>query len=64
MCIRDRYWMYETINEQLKSNFYNDPEIDDLLRIKQRMVLDNKQSSFVAAGDILKFYFDKLKKTD
>ena len=61
---QEKYWMYETINEQLKSNFYNDPEIDDLLRIKQRMVLDNKQSSFVAAGDILKFYFDKLKKTD
>lgn len=59
---QEKYWMYETINEQLKSNFYNNPEIDDLLRIKQQMVLNSKQSSFVAAGDVLKFYFDKLKK--
>src|SRR5574344_471256 len=42
---QDKYWMMETINDRLKSNFYNDPEIEELLVGKERMVLDNKISS-------------------
>ena len=59
---QEKYWMYETINEQLKSRFYNDPEIERLLQVKQEMVLDNKQSSFVAASDVLKFYYENVIK--
>ena len=59
---QEKYWMYETINEQLKSRFYNDPEIERLLQVKQEMVLDSKQSSFVAASDVLKFYYDTIIK--
>ena len=59
---QEKYWMYETINEQLKSRFYNDPEIERLLQVKQEMVLDSKQSSFVAASDVLKFYYDNIIK--
>lgn len=57
---QEKYWMYETINEHLKSHFYNNPEIERLLKIKQEMVLGSKQSSFIAASDVLKFYFDSL----
>src|SRR5690606_38955863 len=28
---QSRYWMYETINEQLRSRFYQDPEMQELL---------------------------------
>lgn len=59
---QEKYWMYETINEHLKSHFYNNPEIERLLQIKQEMVLGSKQSSFIAASDVLKFYFDSLTK--
>ena len=59
---QEKYWMYETINEQLKSRFYNDPEIERLLQVKQEMVLDSNQSSFVAASDVLKFYYDNIIK--
>ena len=59
---QEKYWMYETINEQLKSRFYNDPEIERLLELKKDMVLHNQQSSFVAATDVLNFYYDKLTK--
>ena len=59
---QEKYWMYETINEQLKSRFYNDPEIERLLQVKQEMVLNSKQSSFVAASDVLKFYYDNIIK--
>jgi LAO/AO transport system kinase len=59
---QEKYWMYETINEHLKSNFYNNEDIQKLLEIKQEMVLDNKQSSFVAAADVLKYYFEHVKE--
>ena len=59
---QDKYWMIETINERLKSNFYNDPEIESLLQSKEELVLNNRQSSFIAAQDVLNYYFDKLKK--
>ena len=54
---QEKYWMYETINEHLKANFYNNPVIEEMLAAKQRLVLDAKQSSFMAAADVLHYYF-------
>jgi LAO/AO transport system kinase len=54
--------MIETINDRLKSNFYNDPEIEDLLISKENLVLSNKLSSFIAAQDVLNRYFEKLRQ--
>lgn len=56
---QEKYWMIESINEQLKANFYNNPEIARMLIEKEQMVLDNKQSSFVAAKEVLDRYFNK-----
>lgn len=58
---QEKYWMFETINEKLKSHFYNNPEIDAMLKEKEQLVLDSRQSSFVAAGDVLRYYFEHLK---
>ncbi len=55
-----RYWMYETINEQLRNNFYNNSDVEMMLADKERRVLDNRQSSFTAARDVLDFYFRKM----
>ena len=52
--------MDEAIDEHLEGHFCNNPEIERLLKIKQEMVLGSKQSSFIAASDVLKFYFDSL----
>lgn len=52
-----RYWMYETINEQLRNRFYNDSEIESMLADREAAVLDNRQSSFIAARDVLEYYF-------
>ena len=60
---QDKFWMIETINERLQASFYNDPEIEDLLISKENLVLSNKQSSFVAAHDILNRYFEKLRQS-
>ncbi|MDE6038700.1 MAG: methylmalonyl Co-A mutase-associated GTPase MeaB, partial [Paramuribaculum sp.] len=41
-----RYWMRETIDEQLRRHFYDDPAIATLLEEKEARVLANLQSSF------------------
>ncbi len=58
-----KYWMFETINEQLRNNFYHTPEVKALLEQKELKVLNNEQSSFTAAKDVLDFYFDHLRKS-
>ncbi len=56
-----KYWMIETINEQLRNNFYQTPEVRTLLEQKELRVLNNEQSSFTAAKDVLDFYFSSLR---
>jgi LAO/AO transport system kinase len=56
-----KYWMYESINEQLKNHFYRSPEIKKVLAIKEQQVLNSEISSFAAAKQALDIYFfDKL----
>jgi LAO/AO transport system kinase len=54
---QNKYWMYETINETLKSSFYNNPEIESRLADIEQRVLDAKLSSFIAAKELLDIYF-------
>lgn len=57
-----RYWMTETIEEQLRSRFYHTAGLKELLEQKELRILNNEQSSFTAAKDILDFYFDSLRR--
>jgi LAO/AO transport system kinase len=54
---QSKYWMYETINEQLKANFYQNPEIQNLLVESEAKVLSNELSSFIVAKKMLDKYF-------
>ncbi len=56
-----KYWMYESINEQLKSDFYNNVAIKTVLKEVEDDVLRDKKSSFVAAHELLGRYFQLLK---
>ena len=58
---QSKYWMYETINEQLRNSFYNNSEIAGLLQEAEKSVLRGKQTSFAAAGQLLNTYFEHLK---
>lgn len=60
---QSRYWMFETINEQLRNHFYNDPEVEAMVKFNEARVLDNRLSSFIAARNVLDFYFEKTRKT-
>lgn len=52
-----KYWMYETINENLKSHFYNNKIITESLKDFETKVLNDKISSFIAAKQLLDKYF-------
>ena len=54
-----KYWMYESINEQIKNNFYNNEEVQKHLKAAEGKVLASEMSSFMAAKDVLDAYFDK-----
>ena len=56
---QNKYWMYETINETLKNNFYRNPEIEGRIEEVEQRVLDAKLSSFIAAKELLDIYFGK-----
>lgn len=57
---QSKYWMFETINEQLKNSFYQHPEIKNELSKYEQKVLNDETSSFIAARELLDKYFDKL----
>jgi LAO/AO transport system kinase len=54
-----KYWMYETINEQLRDSFYNNPEIAAMLESREQQVLQGNLTSFVAAKQLLDTYFSQ-----
>ncbi|MDX1671571.1 MAG: methylmalonyl Co-A mutase-associated GTPase MeaB [Balneolaceae bacterium] len=51
-----RHWMYETIDQELKSRFYNHPEIKKHLRRMEQKVQEGEISSTRAARQILQRY--------
>ena len=54
-----RWLMYETIDEQLRKHFYDNPEIQKILETSEADVLANRRSSFAAAADVLGKYFGR-----
>ncbi len=58
---QNQFWMLETINEQLKSNFYNHPEIQKLLESNKKAVQNDEISPFAAAQIVLNVYQDYKK---
>ena len=57
-----KYWMLETINEQLRNGFYHNPEIVKLLAQLEKEVLSDQKSSFTAAREALDTYYQKIVK--
>lgn len=55
---QSKYWMSETIDEQLRAHFYRNPHIAELLAEKEELVLRSEQSPFLAAQEILDSYFE------
>jgi LAO/AO transport system kinase len=56
---QNQFWMMETINEQLKLNFFNNPEIISQLEESKKAVQNNEISPFAAAQNLLNMYLKK-----
>ena len=52
--------MYETIYEEVRYSFYNNPDIQQWLQVYENSVLLGQKTSFAAARDLLDIYFKKL----
>lgn len=50
---QNNYWLLETINQQLKSNFYNNPKIKELLQQEVAKLENGKTTPFTAAKRLL-----------
>jgi LAO/AO transport system kinase len=59
---QSRYWMFETIEEDLKRNFYHNKAVRTALAHLETQVSDDKVSPFSAARQLLEKYFDTLGK--
>lgn len=57
---QSKYWMYESINEQLHNSFYQNKTIADMLCGMERNVLEGQCTSFVAAKQLVDAYFALL----
>mgnify|MGYP001438180407 FL=1 len=59
---QSKYLMFETINEHLHNNFYNNPVITDLLVKLESDLLNTKKSSYAAAKEALDAYNELMNK--
>ncbi len=51
-----RYWMYQTIEQRLRDDFFSDPAVRERLDDTERDVLNGTLSSFAAADRLLEAY--------
>jgi LAO/AO transport system kinase len=56
---QNQFWMLETINDHLKSNFFSNLEIQQLLDSTKKAVQNDEISPFAAASLLLEKYFKK-----
>ena len=56
---QSKYWMYETIDEQLRNHFYQSQK--ENLKIAEKQVMSNQVSSFAVAFELLDNYFNTNK---
>jgi LAO/AO transport system kinase len=57
---QSKYWMYESINETLRTTFYNNPAVAARLKTTEQQVLNNEISSFAAAKRMMDVFFQEM----
>lgn len=58
---QNKYWIYESISEQLCDSFYHNAKVESMLQKKKQQVLKGNPVPFVAAKNLLDTYFEDLK---
>ena len=55
-----KYWMYESINDTLRDQFYNNPAVAARLATAEQQVLHNELSSFIAAKQMIDLFLANI----
>jgi len=55
---QNEFWLLETINDQLKQDFYGNTQIQNLLEKTKKAVQNNESSPFAAAQLLIETYFN------
>ena len=50
---QNKFWLYQTVNDYLKSRFYEDPKIKTALKEQLELIENNKTTAFAAAKHLL-----------
>lgn len=50
---QNKFWLYQTINDYLKSRFYDEPKIKSALKEQLELIENNKTTAFAAAKYLL-----------
>ena len=58
---QSKYWMYESINEHLKNDFFYSEKIKSLIQDTELDVLGGKMTSFVTAKRLLDTYYEDIR---
>jgi LAO/AO transport system kinase len=53
---QNQYWLLETIDSQLKAQFYDSPNVQESLEIYKNQIDNNQISPFAAAQELLKLF--------
>lgn len=56
---QSKYWLYETLNQAIKDNFYSNNEVKLKLKELESKIINNTISSFNAANEIINLYLKK-----
>ncbi len=59
---QSRYWMFDTIDAQLRNNFYKNKLVKSALESLEQEVSEEKISPFAAAQELLEKYFEAMGK--
>ena len=57
---QNKYWLHQSIEDQLKREFYSNPSIAKALEIELKKIENKQTTAFEAANDLLKYYKTKL----
>jgi LAO/AO transport system kinase len=61
---QNKYWMYGSIEERLRTDFYSSPRVQPVLADYEQRVREGRISSFTAAGELLERYFSASRHTE
>lgn len=59
---QNQYWMFESIEEQLKAHFYHHSAVEPIMEETKIKVIKKELSSFAAAEKLFNTYLNSLKK--